>query len=326
MSVRRWLLAGLIVVLAVIATACWMLQRQMMAGLVAYEQHLAPERQGPGLRATWFGVTAVLLDDGEHRIFVDPFFSRPESLLNMALNREIEPDSGRITAALKGAGIEKLDAVLVSHSHFDHGMDAGVVAQQTGALLLGSESTLNIGRGAGLPAAQLLHAQNGVPLQVGPYRITFIESRHAGATGGTPTGDITQPLQLPAHYLDYKLGGAYSILIEHRLGSVLHHGSAGYLPGALQGRHADLVLLGVALVDDWPAYLHEVVDAVGAKRLMPTHWDDFTRPLLPPRPFPLTVRLDRFFDYLGEQRTDLQVETFAAGRPVLLFPEPLAAQ
>ncbi len=321
MTLRRGLLLLLAILMLIALVAVVLLQQQMRQGMAAYDAHLAPPAQGPGLRATWFGVTGVLLDDGAHAIFIDPFFTRPPGLLNMALNREIAPDPQAIDSALAAAGIQRLDAVLVSHSHFDHSMDAGIVAAKTGALLLGSESTLNIGRGDGLPEAQLQHMPPGVPLQVGPYRITFIESRHAGATGGTPTGEITQALAPPAHYLDYKLGGAYSILIEHRLGRVLHHGSAGHVAGALQGQQADVVLLGVALVDDWRDYLHEVVDSVGARRVIPTHWDDFTRPLQPPRPFPLTVRLDRFFDYLQQQRPDLQVQTFTAGQPMLLFAE-----
>jgi hypothetical protein len=44
-------------------------------------------------------------------------------------------------------------------------------------------------------------------------------------------------------------------------------------------------------------YLAETVGAVGARRLIPTHWDDFTQPLDERlTPMPLAVRLDRFFD------------------------------
>lgn len=290
-------------------------------GMVQYEALKAPvAADGSGPTASWFGVTAVLLRDGEHAIFVDPFFSRPEGLLNMALNRPIAPDEKRIADWLRRAQVEKLDAVLVSHSHFDHGMDAGVVARMTGGMLHGSSSTANIGRGAGLPPAQIRTVKPGEPLQVGSFRITFIPSKHAGATGGTPTGDITEPLRPPARYLDYKLGGAYSILIEHARGSVLHHGSAGYEPGALKPYKADVVLLGVALIDDLNDYLHEVVEAVGAQRVIPMHWDDFTRPLdQTMQPSPVTVRLDKFFAAMAQQ-PDLQVQTLDVGQPAPLFP------
>lgn len=322
MKLLRVLGWALLLLFLVAIAALFVLDR-WRPGMDAYAAHryAPPEAAAGALTATWFGVTALLLSDGEHAIFIDPFFSRPRGLLNLALNREIAPDEAAIRQALAQAGIRKLDAVLVSHSHYDHAMDAGIVAQLTAAQLIGSESTANIGRGAGLPEDRLTIPRAGEPLQLGSFTVRFVESRHAGATGGTPTGDIAVPLVPPAHYLDYRLGGAYSILVEHPQGRVLHHGSAGHLAGALEGQRAELVFLGVALIEDLPAYLREVVDAVGARRVVPTHWDDFSRGLDEPlQPFPLIVRLDRFFDQMQRQRPELQVQTLQYGQQVALFP------
>lgn len=320
MKLLRRLLVALVVLLGLLAVVvAWL--RTQAPGMDAYRAHHYESAPQPGaLTATWYGVSALLLRDGEHAILIDPFFTRPEGLLPLVLNRAIAPDETRIAAALLAARIDKLDAVLVSHSHYDHGMDAGVVARLTGAMLMGSASTANIGRGAGLPDGRIRRIGPGQTITVGRFRIRFIASRHAGASGGRPTGDITAPLRTPAHYLDYKLGGTYSILVEHPQGKVLHHGSAGWEPGALAGLRADLVFLGVALVGDLPDYLRETVDAVGAQRVIPVHWDDFTLPLDQPlRPFPLVVRLDRFFEGMA-QRPEIQVQTLELGQTVTLFP------
>lgn len=269
------------------------------------------------LQLRWYGTTAALLQHGDDAVMVDPFFTRPPGLLNLVLNRRIAPDEALIAASLKQAGITRLHAVMVSHSHFDHAMDAGVVARLTGAKLMGSESTLQIGRGAGVPESQLVLAADA-PITAGPYRIRFIRSVHAGGTGGHPRGEIAQPLQLPARYLDYKQGGTYSIHIEHPQGALLHHGSAGFVRGALRGLRADTALIGVAVVGDTETYLREVVDVVGARRVVMAHWDDFTRPLdAPLRVLPVSVDLPGFIQHARSSRPQVD---WRLPRPGLALP------
>jgi hypothetical protein len=84
----------------------------------------------------------------------------------------------------------------------------------------------------------------------------------------------------------YKCGEAWSTLVHHRPADrrLLIQGSAGFIAGTLAGRNADVVYLGVGrlgleperyLVDYWS----ETVGAVGARRVVLIHWDDFFRPL-----------------------------------------------
>jgi len=276
----------------------------------------------PALYATWFGTTGVLLSDGVHAVMVDPFFTRPPGFINMLANQPIAPNEALIKHWLDSAGVKKLDAVMVSHSHYDHAMDAGIVAKLTDAPLLGSSSTAFIGRGNGLPVTQLRVVKPGQEMKYGPFTITFIRSKHAGATGGTPTGDISEPLVPPARYLDYRQGGTYAILVQHPRGSVLLNGSAGFSPGELQGHKADVVFLGIAIRGDMQDYLRETVDAVGATRVIPTHWDDFTLPLDEPlKPFPVGIRLNAFFDDMAKLRPAIKVQTLEPGRRVVLFPQ-----
>lgn len=308
--------------LALVASLFWLLLLRPARDARLLEAHRMPiaTTAADALTATWFGTTAVLLRAGDDALMIDPFFTRPEGLWPLLRNARIAPDEADISRWLRRAGVERLHAVLVSHSHYDHAMDAGVVARLTAATLVGSPSTANIGRGAGLDEAQIKVPDGRAPLQLGPFRVRFVESRHAGATGGAPTGDIEQALTPPARYLDYRQGGTYSILVEHASGTVLHHGSAGHVAGALRALHADTVLLGAALVEDPQRYVAEVVDAVGARRIVLVHWDDFTRSLARPlRPMPVVVDLGAMFGALV-QRPDLQVAVPALGEPFALSP------
>src|SRR3954468_11649860 len=105
---------------------------------------------------TWAGVTTLLIDDGESAVMTDGFFSRP-ALLTVA-TRSLSPSLPRIDGCLARLNVDRLDAVLPVHTHFDHAMDSAVVAERTGAALVGGVSAAQVGRGGGLPEDRLVVA------------------------------------------------------------------------------------------------------------------------------------------------------------------------
>ena len=212
----------------------------------------------------------------------DGFFSRP-GLLTVGTQR-ISPSLPRIDGCLTRLGVERLDAVLPVHTHFDHAMDSPTVARRTGARLVGGTSAAFIGRGAGLPDDRLLVVTPGDPVSLGAFDVTLVAGDHCPPDRFP--GLITSPVVPPVKASAYRCGEAWSTLIHHRPTDrrLLVVGSAGFVPGALNGRRADVVYLGVGqlglqperyLVDYW----NEAVRTVGARRVVLIHWDDFFRPL-----------------------------------------------
>jgi L-ascorbate metabolism protein UlaG (beta-lactamase superfamily) len=272
---------------------------------------------------TFLGVSTVLISDGETNLMTDGFFSRPPGILRLGLaGAEVESDKGRIAAALDAAGVFDLAAVIAVHSHYDHAMDSPFVAELTDAVLVGSESTANVGRGWGLDEARILVPEPGQPLRFGAFTVTLIESRHYPLPFGESLLDkpIVEPLVQPASIFEYLEGGSFSVLVEHKIGSILIQGSAGFIPGALEGREADVVLLGIgglgrADIEFRSDYYREIVEAVGARRVAPIHWDDFTRPLsreLVPTP--------RLLDDVAATMDWLAERTSAAGAELIMLP------
>ncbi|MCW2755573.1 MAG: fold metallo-hydrolase [Marmoricola sp.] len=240
-----------------------------------------PEAAG-GIGVTFLGVSTLLFDDGESAFLTDGFFSRP-GMLGVLLGK-IAPDADRIDACL-GRALRGLDLVGVApvHSHFDHALDSAVVAERTGARLLGGTSTANIGHGAGLPADQVTVVDPGTPVVLGPWSLTFVASHHCPPD--RYPGTITEPVTPPARVGAYRCGEAWSILVHHRDGrSALVQGSAGYVIGSLAGHHAEVAYLGIGQLGLQDrayvtTYWDETVRRVGARRAVLTHWDDFFRPL-----------------------------------------------
>ena len=179
-------------------------------------------------------------------------------------------------------GVERLDAVTPVHTHFDHAMDSAEVARLTGARLVGGTSAANIARGHGLDRIDVVTA--GEPVSAGTFDITLIEGAHCPPDRFP--GEITQPVSPPARASAYRCGEAWSTLVHHRPTGrqMVIVGSAGFVPGALDGRHAEVVYLGVALLGLQPEsylvdYWTQTVRTVGARRVVLIHWDDFFRPL-----------------------------------------------
>lgn len=277
------------------------------------------------LRVTNLGVSTLLFDDGETAILTDGFFSRP-SLAKILFTR-IRPDLERIEHHLARAGIDRLAAVIVLHSHYDHVVDAPEVARRTGAVLVGSESTANVGRGWGLPEDRMRVADGERSFRFGRFRVTLVPSRHL--PHGMAMGEIETPLKPPARATAYREGGSYSVFIEHGDRSMLVQGSAGFVEGRLAGRQADVVFLGIGGLGTQEAayrqaYWRQVVAPVDPERVIPIHWDDFTRPLSEPLvPFPrIADDFDTSMHFLIDrgEAEGVDVKLLPKGEPVDPFP------
>jgi L-ascorbate metabolism protein UlaG (beta-lactamase superfamily) len=258
---------------------------------IAASQTLQPP---PPLGVTFMGVSTLLIDDGTSAIMIDGFFSRRIASLG--------PHDGRIETALDNVHVSttaqprtlNLKAIFVNHSHFDHAMDSAVVATKTGAMLIGTDSTRNIGLGAGLAADRMDTFSDGKRFCQAPFAVTVLRSSHipVGALGVrvAPGGDITAPLVPPKAAAEYKEGGTYAILIHYAGKRMLVQGSAGFenptdpTRNPYAGLSTDVVYLGVGDLNGQTdtyktTYWDRLVTGTGARRVFPVHWDDFFAPL-----------------------------------------------
>ncbi|MCP4123876.1 MAG: MBL fold metallo-hydrolase [Bacteroidetes bacterium] len=235
----------------------------------------------------FLGNTNLVFSDGVTTIMTDGFFTRPA--FHKMLWGKVEPKQKIVRKCLEKAGITQLDAVIPVHSHFDHALDAPMVADMTRATLFGSESTMNIGLGYGLSEEMMVVPPLNTPIYIGNFKITFIRSGHWQYPSEKQRAlllnqDITDPLEPPASIYDYKEGISYTLLIEYNDLKMAIQGSTGFRENSIEEFDADILFLaiaGIEVMDDAynNNYQEHIIDAVHPEILVPIHWDDFTLPL-----------------------------------------------
>ncbi|MBI3701255.1 MAG: MBL fold metallo-hydrolase [Afipia sp.] len=302
---RAAVISGILAV-GLIACGGWLYWRMTShADLLSYSK-LAPSAPSPAstVSATFLGVSTILLDDGETKILTDGFFSRP-TLKQVFLDR-ISPDTEIVSKSLARAGITRLAAVVVCHSHYDHAMDAPLVASLTGAVVVGSASTANVARGGNLPEGRILTPAIGEALSFGKFKVTLLPSGHVPS--GLAMGDISAPLNSPTRADSYKEGGSYAVLVEHGTRSLLINASAGFQTGAFINRKIETVFLGIGQLGKqnqnyMNSYWHEIIETTGAKKVIAIHWDNFAKPLDQPlEAIPMLFDdIDKSMQFLAER-------------------------
>ena len=279
---KRWLKRILgtaaLVLLAFAAYGSWRFQHPAMPpGSVS----LPAEKSLPsGLAAQYFGTTSVVFRDGRNAVMVDALLTRPG--MSKVLFGKLASDVALIDDTLRQASLSRADLLLISHTHYDHVLDAAAIADRLGAMIVGSSSTRQVALGAGVPPSRIVVVNGGEKLEAGDFKVTVFRSLHS--LGDRIPGQVTTPVRQPASAKEYKEGGTYAFLIEHHGLRILVHASANFVPGMYHGVHADVIYLATGGLASQPAdftnrYWAETVEATGAKLVVPIHWDDFFQPL-----------------------------------------------
>lgn len=159
-------------------------------------------------------------------------------------------------------------------------MDAAVVAQLTSAIVVGSQSTGNVTRAAGLPEDKFIGIVDGTVCRFGDFTVTAFSTPHS-----TPVlypGEIAAPFPNPASIRDYREGENFTFHIAHPWGNVLIVPSLGVRERWHIPLRADVVLLGIGGLStdrQRQRYWDQFVTGSGAGRIYPIHWDNFFKPV-----------------------------------------------
>lgn len=253
---------------------------------VACVAHPDPEHAGTPARTpivfTYLGVAGWQIEAGDKIVLSDPYLSRP------SLDGPLVPDEQAIAAHAP----PRADAVLVGHSHVDHLLDAPSMAKRTGAVLIGSASTVRVGRASGLDDKQLIGVKGGEDLELAGFSVRAIPSLHSEIPARMLFGTIEPAPTLPLTMDGYAEGGTLAYLVRLGGREILVLDTANFIERELAGLRPDIVMIAPGLRQRIHDYTCRLLHTLGDPPIvLATHFDDWTRP---PAPVTGDEDLDKF--------------------------------
>jgi L-ascorbate metabolism protein UlaG (beta-lactamase superfamily) len=231
-----------------------------------------------GLEVEWLGVSGYRMTFEGQTLFVDPYLSRVP-FGDLLRRKPTLPDPAALDRFAHAPG--EVAGVLVGHTHFDHAVDAPAIARRFGCKAYGSDSLLTLMGLHGL-AGRAVEVTPYRTYELGPFEVSFTPSVHSKLLLGLAVpydGDLT------CEHLDalspaaYRCGQVWGISIEVAGLRFYHQGSANLIDDAIRERGVDVFLAGVAGRSFTEDYWRRILPRLDPKVVVPTHYDNFFRPL-----------------------------------------------
>jgi L-ascorbate metabolism protein UlaG (beta-lactamase superfamily) len=252
-------------------------------GLEKYSSFLVADKYpyteppADAIRVTYLGVNGFQFENGDHVLLADPYFTRA-GFWSAALNQRVESRSDRVNEGLKHVR-PRVDAILVTHAHFDHLLDVPEIMKRTHARLLAGQTAVHLVESLGVSLNKCETVGPAKAQRIGPWTIHVLPAKHDRLFGKVPFEGKTASSGPPVKVSDWGVGEPLAFVIE-AAGKRIYIDSGG-VPGSPPDPavgHVDLAILGAALPDSRQRFA-EVVRQLQPRYTLPSHQDDFFGPL-----------------------------------------------
>jgi L-ascorbate metabolism protein UlaG (beta-lactamase superfamily) len=259
-----------------------------------------------GLELEWLGVSGYRFTYEGQTLFVDPYLSRVP-FRDLVLRRQAIPDPAALERYVRAPG--ETVGVLVGHTHFDHAVDAPAIARRSGCEAYGSRSLVNLMALHGL-AERAVEVEPYRTYELGPFEVSFTPSVHSKLLLGLA---VPYDGELTCEHLDslspaaYRCGQVWGISVAVAGVRFYHQGSANLVDEALRERDVDFFLAGVAGRSFTERYWQRVLTRLQPRAVIPTHYDNFFRPLGQRLEFVANVQLAELPDEIAAVSREIEI-------------------
>jgi L-ascorbate metabolism protein UlaG (beta-lactamase superfamily) len=146
--------------------------------------------------------------------------------------------------------------------------------------------------------------------ELGPFVVRFTPSVHSKLLLGLA---VPYDGELTCEHLDslspgaYRCGQVWGISVEVAGVRFYHQGSANLIDDALRERGVDVFLAGIAGRNFTSDYWRRILPRLDPRVVVPTHYDNFFRPLGRPLEFVSNVQLSELPTEIGAVSADIEL-------------------
>lgn len=275
---------------------------------------------GRGLRLRYLGTAGWEVSDGKTTIWVDPVPTRPT--ITELCTGPLEPDR----EAQRAMKLRYADAILVNHGHFDHVLDVPDLALRTNAVVIGTQSVLNLCRSRGVAPEKLILAEGGKEIKVGTFTIVPHASAHGPvAKIEDPMPGVMPPDAKELWFWEYTQDGTRSYRLEANQTSVYVSAGSPLPPGKeflSGGRIGPTGTIMIGLAGPVPqASLEACMAEVQPQVVIASHHDNFFHPLSDGLSLLPGVDLSRFAKRVKALRPEAEVYALDYGELMFVSPD-----
>ena len=227
----------------------------------------------------WTGAAGIEITEDATTLLIDPFHSRPGKLC-LFFGR-LEAEENVIDRYLDDLRDRTVEAIIASHTHYDHVLDIPLLSQRLECSIIGSRSLGTLLALNGRPGTVTVCAGGEQITLPGGATVTMIRSRHGLVfLGKIPyQGDINPACSLPMRGTDYRVGDAFISKVTIGGTTFMHIGSANFVEREIEGHRCDVLFMAVPGWKKSPGYCSRLLQIVQPKVIVPFHYDDFSSPL-----------------------------------------------
>ena len=234
----------------------------------------------------FLGTSTLFFGVGNKGFMIDGFVTRP-GIFSTILTGMTSKKSDVLTQ-LKKADLDfnSIEALFVSHSHYDHALDASEYETQ----VFGSNVTKASNESPWYNFKLLEYSKTPIP--VGDFEIWAIPGKHVNKPLGTKNLEAIFH-KIASQGDKYRQHGpVYNFYIKYQNLKVLVVSSANYPDIYPEFVKPDIVFLGIGMLSNWldkrpphptpsdsrtyaEIFWEKNVESLGARMVIPVHWDSF---------------------------------------------------